>query len=272
MAKTTTELAEKIQPMVNAERPKTVVDSVAAWLNKNQAEIAKALPKAISRERISRVAVTELRTNTALHECDLGSLMAGIMKSAQEGLEFGNGDAYLVPFNKKVKLPGGGEKWIKEAQYIRGYKGTLKLIRRSKEVSNIGAYAVYELDNFDLQLGSDPKVIHRPSLEADRGKLKGFYCCAHIKGEGCYIDWMSLAEVEAIKERSKAKDYGPWVTDFVEMGKKTVLKRASKYLPMEIEIASEIAEDERREFSEAAQVFEMNLGELPEDATEKAES
>jgi recombination protein RecT len=255
MAKTNEELMDKLQgaPMVKA--PSTIAGQVAGYLDKMKGQLAHALPKHITPDRMARVALTEIRTNPKLLECSMESLMACVMKAAQEGLEFGTGDAYLVPFfnNKNKKM---------EAQYIRGYRGSLKLIRRSQEIASIGAYPVYSKDIFDLELGTTPKVTHKPNLMVNRGELVGFYCAAEIKGQGHYIEWMSIEEVEAIKTRSKAKDYGPWITDFIEMGRKTVLKRASKYLPMAIEAATAIEEDNRTEFGE--DVSEMNLGELPQ--------
>ena len=262
MAKTNEELMNKLSGAPVNKAPKTIAGQVSDYLEKMKGQLAHALPKHITPDRMARVALTEIRTNPKLLECSIESLMASVMKASQEGLEFGTGDAYLVPyFNGKTKKM--------DAQYIRGYRGSLKLIRRSQEINSIGAYPVYSNDVFDLELGTSPKVTHKPALGTDRGELKGFYCTAEIKGQGHYIEWMSIEEVEAIKGRSKAKDFGPWVTDFIEMGRKTVLKRASKYLPMSIEIAQTIQEDDRREFQSDPNVFEMNLGELPETTQEQ---
>jgi hypothetical protein len=42
---------------------------------------------------------------------------------------------------------------------------------------------------------------------------------------------MTMAEINKIRGRSRAKSDGPWVTDFDEMAKKTVVRRLTKYLP-----------------------------------------
>jgi recombination protein RecT len=71
---------------------------------------------------------------------------------------------------------------------------------------------------------------------------------------------MSKKDVDAIRARSKASGSGPWVTDYVEMARKTVLKRACKYLPMAIEINDALDQDTKTEFGEPEPI-EINLGE-----------
>jgi recombination protein RecT len=46
------------------------------------------------------------------------------------------------------------------------------------------------------------------------------------------FDIMVKSEVDKIRRRSRAADDGPWVTDYEEMARKTVVKRLSKYLPL----------------------------------------
>jgi hypothetical protein len=46
---------------------------------------------------------------------------------------------------------------------------------------------------------------------------------------------MDRNDVDAIRRRSRASSAGPWVTDYNEMAKKTVLRRHFKILPMATE-------------------------------------
>lgn len=245
MAISNNELMEKVSNGPSKSVP--VANQIHAYLDRMKGEIARALPKHMTADRIARVALTEIRTSPKLMQCSIESLMACVMKASQEGLEFGTGDAYIVPYGAN-------------AQYIRGYRGCLKLLRRSQEVNNIACYPVYDKDLFDIDLGSSPKVNHKPNLTADRGEFRGCYVVAEVKGEGVYIEWMGKKEIDAIRARSKASGSGPWVTDYVEMARKTVLKRACKYLPMAVETAEALAEDSRVEFGEMPAI-DINLGE-----------
>jgi len=58
------------------------------------------------------------------------------------------------------------------------------------------------------------------------------------------FEWMTTTDVNAIRNRSKSGKSGPWATDWSEMARKTVLKRAAKYLPKSVSMvdALEIAD------------------------------
>ncbi len=226
-----------------------------AMLESRKGEIAAALPKHITPERVIRLALTEFSKNPGLRECTAQSIYAGIIQASQLGLEIGVlGQAYLVPYNNKVKKKGGGEEWRKEAQFIPGYKGLISLARRSGEVSSIETHIVYENDHFDLTLGIESKVEHKPQLLGDRGAPKLVYGVAHFKDGGYHFEWMTVADVAKIRQRSKAKDSGPWVTDFEQMMRKTLIRRMANYLPMSIEFAAALQVDEAVSAGRAAAI------------------
>jgi recombination protein RecT len=52
---------------------------------------------------------------------------------------------------------------------------------------------------------------------------------------------MTRAEVDAIRARSRSRDDGPWVTDYAEMAKKTVLRRTLKLCPKSTEMKQALA-------------------------------
>jgi len=251
MATTNTELMAKVN---GAPKNVPVVTQVSHYLDKMKPEIKRALPQHLTADKMTRLVMTELRVNPKLAECSIESLLGGVMKSAQMGLEIGNGEAYLVPYfnSKSRKL---------EAQFQPGYKGLLKLVANTKKIKNPCVFPVFSKDFFDLQLGTEPKVIHKPCLDEDRGEVKGYYFTAeHVDG-GHYIEWMSIAEVNRIRERSKSKDSGPWVTDPIEMGRKTLAKRACKYLPSSPELSDAIKLDNEIESGTILDDVEINLGE-----------
>ena len=201
-------------------------------------EIEKALPKHMDADRMARIALTTIRTNPKLLECSVPSLLGAVMQAAQLGLEPGLiGHCYLVPFkNNKT-----GQS---EVQFIIGYKGMIDLARRSGQIENIYAHAVYSNDEFDYELGLEPKLKHKPYMNGDRGEFIGVYAVAHFKGGGYQFEFMPKEEIEKRRKRSKAANAGPWVTDYEEMAKKTVIRHMWKYLPISIEIQQQAAQDE----------------------------
>lgn len=218
--------------------PPSPAQTIAAYLKKMGPEIEKALPKHMDADRMARIALTTIRTNPKLLECSVPSLLGAVMQAAQLGLEPGLiGHCYLVPFkNNKT-----GQS---EVQFIIGYKGMIDLARRSGQIENIYAHAVYSNDEFDYELGLEPKLKHKPYMNGDRGEFIGVYAVAHFKGGGYQFEFMPKEEIEKRRKRSKAASAGPWVTDYEEMAKKTVIRHMWKYLPISIEIQQQAAQDE----------------------------
>lgn len=269
MAKNNQAMIQRVQGQAPAtERKLTVADQVQTYLSRPdvRAQIVAALPKHVTAERLARVALTTIRTNPLLLQCTLPSLLAGAMQAFQLGLELGiMGHAYLVPFKRNVAPKGQPPQFVYEATFIIGYKGLLDLARRSGNVVSIGADAIYSNDKFVYRRGYVEVLEHEPNY-SDRGQLIGFYAYATTKDGGRFPTVMTVEDVDKIRARSKAKDNGPWVTDYEEMGKKTVLRRLCKTLPMSIEIARTILDDEKLEFDDATSVS-LNLGSLPGEQT-----
>lgn len=206
-------------------------DSIFDLIEKSKAQMALAIPNSMSVDRLARVFVTELRKNPKLMACDKMSLMSCMMQTAQLGLEVGViGHVYLVPFGK-------------ECQLIVGYKGLLALALRSAQVRSINAQCVYEDDEFDFQMGTEPFLKHKPNLN-NNGKMIAVYAVATLSDGTKTFDVMSVKEVEAIKKRSKTASFGPWVTDYAEMAKKCIIRRFCKVLPVSAEAQELAAQDE----------------------------
>ncbi|MGB9845875.1 MAG: recombination protein RecT [Desulfotomaculales bacterium] len=205
-------------------------------LKKMEPEIRKALPRHMDADRLARIAFTVIRTNPKLLQCTLPSLLGAVMQAAQLGLEPGIlGHCYFVPFwNDKIKQY--------EVQFIVGYRGMIDLARRSGEVQSVVVHEVYENDYLEVQYGLEEKLVHVPwhlrkdEKFEDGGEIRGFYMVARFKDGGYHFHYMPKAEIDSHRKRSKAAENGPWVTDYTEMGKKTVVRSAWKWLPISVEI------------------------------------
>lgn len=252
MSTTVAEL--KTRQNLAAMKPK---DQIAHLLKAKQGEIAKMLPKHLNAERLLKVAQIAATTTPALAKCDVASLVGAIGQCAQMGLEPNTvlGHCYLVPFNTRRKDKDGHEKWVNSVQVIIGYKGLIDLARRSGQIISIAAHEVCENDHFELVYGLDEKLAHTPAM-GERGEVIGFYAVAKLKDGGHAFEFMTRYQVEQIRDGSqgwqqsvkfKKQASSPWQTHFVEMGRKTVVRRLAKFLPLSIEFQTAVAMDEMAE-------------------------
>ena len=219
------------------------MNTVKALLEASKSAVASRLPRHLTADRILKVALTSINKSPKLMDCSRESLLSAIMQAAELGLEPGGalGEGYLVPYNNKVKLPGGGEQWVMQCQFIPGYRGLIALARRSGDISNLYAEAVFDGDKFEVELGLEPKLMHKPDYDNEKRddpkNLTFTYAVARFKDNSFQFVVLSRKQIERLRQRSKAADSGPWVTDFEEMAKKTAVRRLSKYLPLSVELA-----------------------------------
>lgn len=210
---------------------KQKMDSVRGLLERQKAQIALALPKHITADRITRVVLTSIARTPKLLECDKMSLLGAIMESCQLGLEPDGvlGHAYLIPYGNKV-------------QFIPGYRGLVDLARRSGRLTNIYAEVVHAKDLFKVTKGLRRDLIHEESLDDERGELVAVYAVAFLKDTDIpEFVVMRKADVEKIRKRSRAANNGPWITDTEEMWKKTAIRRLCKMLPTSAEFQKAVS-------------------------------
>lgn len=244
------ELKGQLQKTANQGQPRTPQQQVGDYMKKMAPSMTQVLPQHMDAERMQRIALNVIRTNPKLMECNLPSLMGGVMEAAKLGLEPGlMGQCYLIPFNNR-------KAGTTEAQFIIGYRGLIDLVRRSGQVSTITAREVHENDEFDIEYGIEENIKHKPVITGERGAVVGYYAVAKMKDGGYNFHFMTTNEVEKHRDKhAKSKNYGPWKDEFDAMAKKTVLRQLIKYLPISIEFLqndekngatahNEIADDE----------------------------
>lgn len=204
-----------------------------------EGEIAKALPSVITPERFARIATTALTTTPKLADCTPMSFVGALLQAAQLGVEPNSslGQAYLIPFdNRKTGLS--------EVQFILGYRGVIDLAYRSGEVETVQAHIVYENDKFEYAFGLKPELTHIPA-KSDRGPAAYVYAVFTTKSGGYGFEVMSMEDAkEHAKKYSKSYGNGPWQSNFEEMAKKTVLKKALKYAPLRSDFVRGVSADE----------------------------
>lgn len=233
---------EQASEETKALAPVKPIDNVRQTLEQLKPQMRLALPKHLTADRLCRIVMTAVQTTPKLLECDRRSFFAAVMSCAQLGLEPDGvlGQAYLIPFGNKVQL-------------IVGYKGLISLARNSGDVVSIAAHEVCRNDHFKYVFGLEEKLEHIPAT-GERGEITHFYAVAQFKGGGHHFDVMTREEVETIRDSSSGYKTAirfakagqdpqtPWVQNFVEMGKKSAIRRIAKYLPMNVQKAAAISE------------------------------
>lgn len=177
--------------------------------------------------------------NSYLRKSTKDSLNAAVLSIAQTGLTLNPvaRQAYLIP--RATKDEKGN--FIVQAHLEPSYIGLLKLLTDAGQVKNIQTNLVYEGDDFDVSLGLETQIKHKPHYitQKPKGKIIGVYAVANIQGGLQQFEYMTSQEIEDIRATSESyKAYLKnqklpciWNTYEGEMYRKTVIKRIAKHLP-----------------------------------------
>jgi recombination protein RecT len=241
------------------QRPAQQGTGIESSIRSMEKQFALAMPKGAEAAQLVRDAITVLRQNPKLGQCEPASLMGALMSCAQLGLRPGIGalgHAYILPF-------WSGKARRFEAQFIIGYQGMIELANRSKEIDYFTAEMVCENDTFIVDpLGGRHR--HEYPAKGRRGEVYGYYAAFYRKGsERAKLVYMSKEDMEdhrdkfATAKTKEGKIFGPWVDHFDAMALKTVIRAVFKFMPRSTEIQSALIADESTRV-DANPVADMN--------------
>ena len=210
-------------------------------------QIAQALPRHLSPDRMIQICVTEIARNPKIAECSIPSIFGAIIQASILGFSPASslGECYFVPFwNSKT-----GQS---DLQFMIGYKGYMKLARQSDMIAKIYAECVYKGDKFKYLLGLHKQLEHEPVLSNERkdADIEYVYAvCIYKDGLSDFIV-LTRQEVERLRLRSpsqKAVPTGAWLTDYAAMSKAKAVKQLAKWLPLvEVDMANVTADPIKR--------------------------
>lgn len=211
----------------NGARPEpngNTVSQVSDGLAKRIQTIEELLPRELKERAdwfVKRALMTFSQTDS-LRKCSASSFITAVVRGAEVGLPIDGKLGYAVPYWNAKK----GET---EAQFQPSYMGLIVVAKRSGQIVNCYSGMVFQNDDFRHGRTGDKCVLeHTWSFGADRGEPLGAYAVVSLPGDTWTYELMSIEDLNAIRNRSKASGSGPWVTDPEEMMKKTVLRRALK--------------------------------------------
>jgi recombination protein RecT len=234
----------KQQSNVPARVPKTGINDLRRLLEQYKGQIAMALPKHVTPERMIRVALTAFSRTPLLAECSATSICGALVSASILGLEPDgmSGEAFLIPY---WSTKAGGY----ECQMQPGYKGIVKLARNTGEIQQIDAQPVRENDVFKMQKGTGAFLLHEVDIRKNRGPIIGYWAGYELKDGGRNYEYMSVSEIEAHRDQYSQGAYkksrgqfvlddnqqkiltGPWKDSPDWMYRKTVLMQSLKLAP-----------------------------------------
>lgn len=208
--------------------------SVIELIQRNKPELAKLLGKNLTVEQFETAAMTYLRMQPKLVECNPYSIVGGLRLGAQLGLSLGPlGHFYLVPFKG-------------ETVFILGYKGMVELAYRSGKVRRISAAVVREGDAFSFRYGTRAVLDHEPSGPAGERSWLAVYAVAETTTGGKPFSVLYPEDVAKRRAKSPAQRMptSPWNTDTEAMWRKSAVRALQPWLPQTRESALGFEQDE----------------------------
>lgn len=205
-----------------AERPRTELSVADQTVNVlSNGCFASMLPERYKDNAARWIQRGRLYINTSknrdnLLKCSMASLVRAFLQGAEQGLPIDGKLAYLVPYGQ-------------EATFMASYIGLIAVARRQGLIVDGFARTVRERDEFSLSMTNGQFHTHfAPYVGAEPGEIVGAFAVLIFPGNRTVADFLSHDEIEAVRARSKAAKSGPWVSDWGEMAKKTVLRRTIK--------------------------------------------
>jgi recombination protein RecT len=250
--------AEQRAVVTVSEKRAVTLGFVKAGIADQKRTLAAMMGSEIDFQRFVAVCVWAIQRTPALLDCDPLSLLEAVKDAIYYELEpIGfMGEAAIVPYR-----PEGAAKAIATFQPM--YRGLAKLARRSGEVAAIDAQIVYARDEFAVELGSDPRIVHKPyvaggtdrSLDApdDRGAYRLVYAWARLRSGELIPRLLSMADIAKRRQASQAWRRSGASSPWGQWPEPMMLKSAMKALcnsgsvPRSIKLAKLIEADDLQE-------------------------
>ncbi len=217
--------------------------SVQEWLSDERFlnTMRSMAAASIDPQRLLAVVGHLLQRESDLALCEPASLLSCVLLAGRLGLDPSPvlGQCYILPFDDNSRRPP-----VKLATFVIGYKGYVELFYRSGKVLDVYGATVREGDLFEYDLGTEPYIHHRPSLDK-RGDILAAYSVLHLENQGLIAHVMGTPEIAKFKARSRAaqRERGPWFTDPDPMHVKTTLRQIARFAPVSPDATRAAAQD-----------------------------
>lgn len=202
----------------------------SSFLDKLKPQLALALPKHMSSDRMARLALTAFSSSAQMQECTPKSIAAALLTAGQLGLEPGvNGAGYLIPYKQTCT-------------FVPGWKGLVDLVSRSGR-GTVYTGVIFKDQRYTYTDGARRDlVIHNETSLDDPADITHAYAIGWVKDAAMPI--IELWTVEKIrKHRDKYNKVGGKhysFRDWEMYARKIPLLQVLKYMPSSIELSQAI--------------------------------
>ena len=242
--KAETAAVEKAKAPTLAQIARQYIDAQAGMLD-------AVLPAHVDRRRFAQMTVNAVRQAPDLAACfstktGAASFLLAAGQAAAVGLEPNTPtqECWLLP-RKRGR--------VQEAQLSIGYRGLLKLARRSGTIQTIYAEVVREQDHFVWARGLASDTLEFQPAEGDekaRGDLTHAYAVARFMNGGYQFVVLDRLQVEARRASSESwttnnNSSSPWVRWPEAMWRKSAIRALAPFLDLAPEAEAVIARDEQ---------------------------
>jgi len=236
--------------------------------------ITASVPRHMTNDRVLSVVLRAHMTNPLLLKATPQSFAGACLTATNTGLEPNSAlaEAHLIPFKTTLKRRGEPDRQAVQIQVIFGYSGLLKLANNTGRLLSLSANVVFpDADVFDWMEGSDTFLKFKRGGRRDRKPedQPGYaFFHARLSGGGESMEVWPWGDVLRIRNLSQAYrraksaydeavaqnrrppltwTEAPWVKHLEPMGRKTMIRAGTKYLPKSVELANAVRLDEVQE-------------------------
>lgn len=195
-----------------------------------------ALPQNFNTARFVQNSVALLNGNDGLREFaqkhGTAQIKMGLLRGAYLGLDALNNEMYLVPYGSTLN-------------FMSSYKGMIKLVKSysQREVKDIYAKPVREDEEFECGVDNGHPYVNHKEKPFSKAEIIGVYAVCTYADGGMVYDVMSRDDVERTRKQSKAQNSPAWNRFWLEMAKKSVIRRLCKTITLDMDAGAREAFD-----------------------------
>jgi recombination protein RecT len=188
-------------------------------------EVESALPKDFNKTRFVQNCVALMNDHPELAKLNRAQVIASMLKGSYLGLDYMQGEAYLIPYGNTV-------------QFQTSYKGECKFVKRYavRPILDIYSKVIRKGDSFKESIVDGRPTFTFEPVPFSNEDIVGVFAVVLYKDGGMEYETMSTEEVNNTRNvYSKASNSKAWKNSWSEMARKSVLRRLCKHIECDFE-------------------------------------